>query len=158
MLLKFSRLFLAIFCILIFSGDDGFSADNPIAYKLAVLHTRGGIKNVPQSGPVKPSQSVIAEFELLLKDLHNRCTNPDTTIADTMVETWQILQQSGRKISLLDTARQLSAATRNTALFGASKINFRMTSKVWLTAILSNTSIEETYKAGTQPTYPKKPK
>ena len=150
MFLKFFRLLSASLLVLIFVSDYGFTADNPIAYKLAILHTRGDILDVQQSKPAQPSQAIIAEFELLLKDLRTRCTNPETTIADTMVETWQILKQNGRKTSLLDTARQLNAAARNTALFGYNKINFRMTSKVWLTATLANTSMEETLKAGTQ--------
>lgn len=154
---KFLLLFSASLLITIFASDCCFSADKTIAYKLAVIHTRGKIStDVRQSRPAKPAQSVIAEFDLLLSSLQNRCTNPETTIADTMVETWQILKQNGRNTSLLETAHQLNAAARNTVLFGYNKVNFRLTSKVWLTAILANTSMEEALKAGTQqPANPK---
>ena len=104
-----------------------------VAYKLAALYTES--ENPDQAflkKPVKPMEAVVSEFQWILDSLKNRCLNPESAIADTIVETWNTLKKSEKPLTLLQTARELQNATKNTNLLGTKKVNFRMTSKSWL--------------------------
>lgn len=115
-----------------------------IAYKLALMHTRA---LAPEQYLIKkdlrPDRSTIAEFEWILQSLQSRCVNPEHALADTIVEIWKSINQAGAKMSILDVARELANNARNTSAFGASKVNFRATSKVWLTSKLTKRSVAE---------------
>ncbi|MDP2654519.1 MAG: hypothetical protein Q8Q08_10900 [Candidatus Omnitrophota bacterium] len=107
--------------------------ENSIAYKLAVLEARAqNPEKVLMRQRIKPADAAVMEFQWILDNMKSRCLNPESAIADTIVETWQVLTQKEQKISLLQTARELSSYAQNTRLFGTGKVNFRMTSRYWL--------------------------
>ena len=108
-------------------------AQDKLEYKLAVLNAKA---EDPQSAllnaAVEPNEAMVSEFHWILDGLKNRCLNPETTIADTMVQIWQTVKGRGARLSLLETARELSQTARNRVLFGDERVNFRMTSAYWL--------------------------
>jgi hypothetical protein len=128
----------AIFALFIFLGPiSAMAQEDTIAYKLATLNIKAeNPENQLLGKPRKPEAAMVSEFQWILDTLKNRCLNPETAIADTLVETWttanQLLNPQGKSLSLLDTSRQLLAVTRNTKIFGTKKVNFRMTSRYWL--------------------------
>lgn len=110
------------------------SGKESIAYKLAILYTREGKpEDALLNKPAMPAAAVVSEFQWILDSLKIRCLNPETAIADTIVENWTAVNKNGGKpIGLLETARELATTTKNINLFGKGKVNFRMTSNYWL--------------------------
>ena len=132
-LTKLFLLFLIPTTVLTTNVKTAIAQDN-LAYKLAVLHTKAEEpEKVLLNKPIEPSRAILSEFEWILQSLHNRCLDPETTIANTIIETWYITKKRGSKLSLLEVARALSQMTQNTNLFGRDKVSFRLTSKYWLT-------------------------
>ena len=122
---------------LLFSLSGFADTKDTIAYKLAILYTQAEHpENELLGKPNKPQAATVAEFQWLLDSLETRCLNPETAIADTIVENWtllnKVLNNQGKSLSLLETARELLTTARNTKLFGTAKVNFRMTSQYWL--------------------------
>ena len=120
--------------------DNGLAlaeSKDSIAYKLAILQIRSDHQENEFLGKTNtPAPATIAEFQWILDTLKSRCLNPESAIADTIVESWttanKFMNQAGQSISLLETARELLAYTRNTKVLGTPKVNFRMTSRYWL--------------------------
>ncbi len=107
--------------------------EDTIAYKLAILQT----KDIDPEGAllkkaIEPERATVTEFHWILETLRNRCINPETAIADTIVQTWGFVKQKGMRVTLLDVARELSQAASNRVLFGDKKVNFRMTTAYWI--------------------------
>ena len=110
------------------------------AYKLAVIHTQtADPENALLSETVAPSEAVVTEFHWIMETLKNRCLNPETAIADTIIATWQKAKKIGYNKSLLELSRELSITARNYKLFGEEKVNFRMTSSYWLKQLADRT-------------------
>ena len=119
---------------LFFGAVVGYAEDlkETIPYKLAILHIR---YTDPEAAlpdkSVEPSSALVSEFQWILEGLRNRCINPETAIADSIVETWQYVRAKGYGIPLLEIARQLSQVARNRILFGEQRVNFRMITAYW---------------------------
>ncbi len=112
--------------------------EDTIAYKIAILHIRAErAEEMLLKNSLEPPSAVVSEFQWILDTLKQRCINPETAIADTIVETWTALRPYDPDRTLLEVARALSLTARNTVLFGVEKVNFRMTSKYWLARELS---------------------
>jgi len=54
-------------------------------------------------------------------------------------------------MKILETARELSKAARNTYLFGPEKVNFRMTSNYWLASKLSGSDLSTIVNGANKP-------
>ena len=131
----FKTLMIFLLMIFIFSASVSWAqgAEDTIAYKLAVIHTKAtDPESVLLKQSVQPSRVIITEFYWIMESLSNRCLNPEKAIADTIIETWQMVKEKGYDISLLEIARQLSQTARNRFLFGDEKVNFRMTTAYWV--------------------------
>ena len=103
-----------------------------LAYKIAVLHTRAvNPEQLFSNTPIEPSDATIAEFQWILAELAQRCSNTKEEIASTIVSAWELIKNRGYEHTLLDTARALSSYARNTTLFGDEKVDFRKTSGAW---------------------------
>ena len=48
---------------------------------------------------VQPSRATITEFYWIMESLRNRCINPENAIADTILETWQMVRSKGYDLS-----------------------------------------------------------
>ena len=109
------------------------SGKDSIAYKLAMMHER---EEKPEDfllkKTIEPPSALVAEFQWIMDSLKTRCLNPETAIADTIVESWSALKATDRPLSLLETARELASIAKNTNRFGNQKVNFRMTSQYWI--------------------------
>lgn len=104
-----------------------------LAYKLAVLHANA--ESPGQfliQGQVEPPQAVISEFQWIMDSLRQVCLNPETALADTIVEIWQALKRTSSERSLLEAARDLSRTAVQMSRARQEKVNFRMTSRYWL--------------------------
>ena len=128
---------LCLWATLLSSPEAFADTKDTIAYKLAILHTKAEHpENELLGKSYQPQASTVAEFQWILDSLKTRCINPETAIADTIVENWNLLNKAPNKqkksLSLLETARELLNTARNTRLFGTDKVNFRMTSQHWL--------------------------
>ena len=114
-----------------------------LAYKMAILHTQDIFPERRFLGrSTTPADATVSEFQWLLDSIKYRTTNSETEIADTIVEAWSALKQKGHDMTILETARQLSRVTKDTKLFGVDPVNFRVTSYVWLTSVLSGENLE----------------
>lgn len=104
-----------------------------IAYKLAQFQVN---QEHPEESlrqeKVIPETALVSEFQWILDSLRNRCLNPETAIADTIIETWEILKKNGRQMSVLQVARELNQTAQNAFRSEKQKINFRMSSRYWL--------------------------
>ena len=141
-----SKIFILILLCFFLSPTTGHTdtGEDSLAYKLALIHVRSlNPEDFLVKKNIQPPRATISEFEWILQSLESRCSNPDTALADTMVETWKAMTQKGSTMTLLDVARELSSAARSTTLFGNQKVNFRVTSKVWLTSKLTNKSMQQ---------------
>jgi len=112
----------------------GANVKESIAYKLALFHIR---TLNPLDDITEPPQALISEFTWIMESLRARCINPETTLADTLIQTWQVLKSQGSKLSILDVSRELTVQAKNNILFGPGKVNFRMTSNYWLKQFLA---------------------
>jgi hypothetical protein len=132
--MKLKLIFLFITLCLATSAWAVDPVQDSIAYKLAWMHMRD---IDPQSaflkGKVDVPQAILSEFQWLIDSLKQRCLNPENAIADTIRETWLTLKYNGIDMSILDITRELSLSARNTNTFGEKKVNFRITSRYWLT-------------------------
>ena len=127
-LLTFFVLF--VFFVQVASAEE---VEDTIAYKLAVIHSKAiDPESALLNQSVQPSRTTITEFFWIMESLRNRCINPENAIADTIMETWQMVKSKGYNISLLEISRQLSQTARNHSLFGDEKVNFRMTTGYWI--------------------------
>jgi len=119
------------------------AAENTIAYKMAILHTRAVFPERHFLGrSTTPANATVSEFQWILDSIKYRSTNSETEIADAVYEAWNMLKQNGKDLTLLETARQLSRAAKDTRVFGADKVNFRVTSRVWATSIIAGEDME----------------
>jgi len=126
-----------LWAALVFTSGAFADTKDTIAYKLAILHTKAEHpENELLGKPYRPQASTVAEFQWILDSLETRCLNPETALADTIVENWTLhnkaFSKQGKSLSLLETARELLTTARNTRVFGTEKVNFRMTSQYWL--------------------------
>ena len=113
-----------------------------IGYKLAVIHTQATEPQNAMMNQVNPSRETVSKFLTLIKILQTRCINPENEIADTIVGTWKLLQKNGYPLPLLQVAEELTTFAGNRVAFGDDKVDFKMTSAVWL----SQSPIEEKLK------------
>src|SRR3989338_5056247 len=135
------RYFIFITVALLFFSSLGRAErlEESIPYKLAFLHTKAlNPESVLLNKKLTPDSATLTEFQWLLQGLKNRCINPETAIADTIMETWQQIQKRKGRITLLELTRDLSQTAHNTTLFETAKVNFRMTTSYWLAKQYSN--------------------
>ena len=136
---KIKKLFLIIFILLLFFRNEfSIAQDLPedFSYKLAVIHVKAADpENALLNPSAKPNQSIVTEFHWIMETLKNRCLNPETAIADTLIETWQRAKNIGYTGSLLQISRELSVDARNYKRSSDEKVNFRMTSAHWLSQL-----------------------
>ena len=134
--LKIKKIFLILFVLpFFFQNEFSIAQDVPrnFSYKLAVIDLKASDPGNALLNPsVKPTESSVAEFHWIMETLQNNCRNPETAIADTLIETWRKAKNIGYPGSLLEISRELSADARNYRLAGDQKVNFRMTSAHWL--------------------------
>ena len=133
---KIRKILLIIFIsALLFQNEFSFGQDVPqdFPYKLAVIHMEAADpENALFNPSAEPKENIVAEFHWIMETLQNNCLNPETAIADTLIETWQKARNIGYTGSLLEISRELSADARNYKLLSDQKVNFRMTSAHWL--------------------------
>ena len=125
---KLSRILLTALCLTIFSTSArAEDLTEAIVCKLASLHSQGVNPMV-----ATPDRATIVQFYGILQALKERCTNTETDIADTIVETWKLFQSNGYKLTLLDVTQQLTTTAMNKVVFGDDKVDFRTTSGYWI--------------------------
>lgn len=129
---------LALVICLIFCVSPLNAQQDSLAYQMALLHSKNlNPEKVFLKKNIKPEQALVSEFQWILDSLETRCLNPERAIADTIVENWIIIKSNNIPFTLLEVARELSHAAKNTNAYGIEKVNFRMTSQYWLTNTLA---------------------
>ena len=130
-----SYILLGIIWLCVSWQSYGYCFSDPkeaLAYKLAALHVRSTSENtIILDSSLEPDSATVAEFQWLLDSLKNRCLNPETEIADTIISCWRLIRNRGYQLTLLEIARALVKNTRDAKLFGNAKVDFKKASGYW---------------------------
>lgn len=133
--MRYSRMLLTVLCLLV-AGASSVNSEgeaNSLAYKLAILQERArSPESVLMGKQSIPRDSEVQEFRWIMTALEGRCLNPPGAIADTIIEMWNVLQQRGLSLTILDVAHKLHSAADTAYKRENKKINFIITSRYWL--------------------------
>lgn len=105
--------------------------EDTVAYKLASFYTRTLDSHAALTRSVEPTSASVLEFEWVLGNLKNRCLNSEEDIADTIIQAWQLMQERGYDLSVLEIAHALATNAGDVSRFGPGKVDFRKTSGWW---------------------------
>jgi len=106
--------------------------EETIVYKLAIIHEHGvDPETIFLGDELDPKRAVVTEFQWILDSMEHRCTNSRKEIATIIIDAWKLVKIRKYDMTLLETARALSAHARNRVLFGHGEIDFRASSGLW---------------------------
>lgn len=107
------------------------STKEDVVYKLATLYTQelNPDKMFPGS-KITPDDAAISEFSWIIDTLQGKCNNTLDEIANTIISAWKLIKSRGYDMTLLDTARALTANIKKMSKWN-QKADFPTTSGFW---------------------------